>query len=57
MGSKKKKKGGGRRGKGRASSKDHNSRDGDDNELLSEEITAVYVNVLSTHFLLFFDPC
>ncbi|TYJ14958.1 hypothetical protein E1A91_A10G152900v1 [Gossypium mustelinum] len=41
MGSKKKKKGGGRRSKGRASSKDHNSHDGDDNELLSEEITAL----------------
>lgn len=41
MGSKKKKKGGGR--KGRASLKDHNSLDGDDNELLSEEITALYV--------------
>ncbi|XVE81078.1 hypothetical protein DITRI_Ditri15bG0034400 [Diplodiscus trichospermus] len=39
MGSKKKKKGGGRRSKGRAS--DHNSHDGDDNELLSEEITAL----------------
>ncbi|TYH49682.1 hypothetical protein ES332_D10G153100v1 [Gossypium tomentosum] len=41
MGSKKKKKAGGRRSKGRASSKDHNSHDGDDNELLSEEITAL----------------
>ncbi|XVF65555.1 hypothetical protein PTKIN_Ptkin09bG0258400 [Pterospermum kingtungense] len=41
MGSKKKKKGGGRRSKGRASLKDHNSLDGDDNELLSEEITAL----------------
>ncbi|XP_021290176.1 eIF-2-alpha kinase GCN2 isoform X1 [Herrania umbratica] len=43
MGSKKKKKGGGggRRSKGRASLKDHNSHDGDDNELLSEEITAL----------------
>ncbi|XP_022761656.1 eIF-2-alpha kinase GCN2 isoform X2 [Durio zibethinus] len=41
MGSKKKKKGGGRRGKVRASSKDHNSHDGDENELLSEEITAL----------------
>ena len=43
MGSKKKK-AGGRRSKGRASLKDHNSQDGDDNELLSEEITALYVN-------------
>ncbi|OMO57620.1 hypothetical protein CCACVL1_25734 [Corchorus capsularis] len=42
MGSKKKKKGGGgRRSKGRASLKDHNSHDGEDNELLSEEITAL----------------
>ncbi|KAH1047144.1 hypothetical protein J1N35_037928 [Gossypium stocksii] len=41
MGSKKKKKGAGRRSKGRASSKDHNPHDGDDNELLSEEITAL----------------
>ncbi|XVF29350.1 hypothetical protein REPUB_Repub15cG0113100 [Reevesia pubescens] len=42
MGSKKKKKGGGgRRSKGRASLKDHNSLDGHDNELLSEEITAL----------------
>ncbi|XP_039054729.1 eIF-2-alpha kinase GCN2 isoform X2 [Hibiscus syriacus] len=41
MGSKKKKKGGGRRSKGRASLKDHTSHDEDDNELLSEEITAL----------------
>ncbi|XWS13227.1 hypothetical protein CRYUN_Cryun36dG0019600 [Craigia yunnanensis] len=41
MGSKKKKKAGGRRSKGRASVKDHNSHDGDDNDLLAEEITAL----------------
>ncbi|GMJ08489.1 GENERAL CONTROL NON-DEPRESSIBLE 2, ARABIDOPSIS THALIANA GENERAL CONTROL NON-DEPRESSIBLE 2 [Hibiscus trionum] len=39
MGSKKKR--GGRRSKGRASLKDHSSYDEDDNELLSEEITAL----------------
>ncbi|GLT96767.1 hypothetical protein SLE2022_143670 [Rubroshorea leprosula] len=39
--SKKKKKKGGGRSKGRASSKDHASLDGGDNELLSEEITAL----------------
>lgn len=40
--SKKKKRGsGGRKGKGRASLKDHSSQDGDDRDLLNEELTAL----------------